>query len=67
MYLFITTINTAVKWTIKINDMKISVTNVSALTEKINDPSASPPMNPLFSSVFRIFKMKSALFIRIIQ
>lgn len=34
MYLFITTINTAVKWTIKINDMKISVTNVSAVIEK---------------------------------
>lgn len=34
MYLFITTINTAVKWTIKINDMKISVTNVSAIIEK---------------------------------
>lgn len=34
MYLFITTINTAVKWTIKINNRKISVTNVSAVIEK---------------------------------
>lgn len=34
MYLFITTINIAVKWTIKIDDMKNSVTNVSAIIEK---------------------------------